>query len=62
MWTWSRRAYMVSWIAVGSIEIDHPGTLGNTEEKIAWQKAGLYKVSSYISSFARGTWPDVCLC
>ena len=30
--------------AVGSIGLDHVGELGGTEEHIAWEKSGLYKV------------------
>ena len=30
---------------VSSLGIDHVGVLGNTLDKIAWQKAGIFKVS-----------------
>ena len=36
---------------VTSLGIDHVGVLGKTLKEIAWQKAGIYKVSPELESF-----------
>ena len=45
---------------VTSLGMDHVSTLGGTAESIAWQKAGIFKVDSFIFFRVSGSLIQVC--